>query len=200
MRSPTRLALLALTTLAALALTAPAASAQHEEVEVLNEHVQGMSHCNPCQVLVESTTQTTFTAHVSGFEFVQIVCNDTFEVEIYENGEGHIPEGSITLSGAGCPKEACTAAPEDTWPLHLEEFGPGDVRMGIRLCLQNIGDPTTAQHCDLTVDINDLGNHHYEFNSPDRPCGGPSPAQLEVTGHWIIHENAPEHNDVELVH
>lgn len=186
---------IAVATLSALALTAPTASAQHEPVAVVQE--PGDQPCDPCYILAEDTRETTITSHVFGNEIPQFSCNAALEGEIYDGGEGSVLNSEITLiGGAGCFKEPCTGI---DWPSHVEEHGPGDLRMSLTFCLQNIGGGGGST-CDLSLDVGDLGEHAYELDSPDRTCANSVPPVFtEVDGHWQT-VSAEDHDDMEIVH
>jgi hypothetical protein len=191
MRPAPRLALLAITALAALLLSAATASAD-VPVEV---HDESGNHCDPCEVHVVG--ESLF--HVTGVpSFVVTQCEDEFVAELYEDGTGHITD----LTNVGHNSQPCVTAQcngvgesesEIEWEFDLEEVAPNETELSTVLCLDSRADPDAAgNHCAVDILLEETDTHTYELQA-SQPC----PSGLTFEGTWTI-EGSPieiEHPD-----
>lgn len=193
MRLARKLALLATMAIAALALTATSASAQ---IEVIDTNSQ--QHCSPgpvhCEVLAHGEVGTVIQAHLlSGPEVTTSVCEDEFEAEINEDGEGQIEHQILT--GASCPNKPCEATSQISgdghpWPVHLREDPvTGEESLAVHFCLEPAGGGTQSE-CEINVHLDETAPSDYEFVAGDETCTGNTPPAgvraIEVTGEWHI--------------
>jgi hypothetical protein len=210
MRIARKLMLLALMVMTVMALSTPTASAVGVE---LTDEETGI-HCGiiSSSCLVEAHSESsgwTITAHLlNGVEVVALTCQDEFIASVGEDGEGALI--NQVLSGATCPNKPCEATSQssgdgDPWPVHFNEVDVGVFQMHMVFCLEPAAGGGSGRNCEITVDINDNGSHHYEFLAVDAVCGGtPPPAgvrAVEVDGHWLTEEHTTSaHTNVEISH
>jgi hypothetical protein len=198
MRTASKLLLLCATAVLAMALTASSASATGP-VEISNEATG--EHCNPCSVILEGES----TISVETPRIPVSFCENTFEAEIYEDGEGHVTQyTNANHTGGTCGTDKCNGIGEPTaeteWPFHIEEVGD-EFSLGIRFCLDSKANPNNpGAHCDLNTqdgDETDPGSHHYIGSAVDQHC----PAiNRVINGSLELHNDSPNHDAIEILH
>lgn len=222
MRLARKLFLLAVTAVAALALTASAASAQ---LTVSEEHTAGNQACTAvnkvghvvtggCHIEVVSTEHIPLVAFVPQ-RVVLSNCNVHLEARINATGGGWVTAAVLTdeVPPASPP---CTRAPCDEangtfrpWPLQIVEHAAGDEEVEATFCLRlgNLfggapGDP--GSQCEVHLEYTQTASHDIEIGH--HPSGAelcevsPSPpAMIGIENAHFTYEPVGE-DRIEVVH
>jgi hypothetical protein len=201
MRTASKLLLLCATAVLAMAFAASSASATGP-VEISNE-ITG-EHCNPCEIVVEGESVISVETPRIPVSF----CEDSFEAEIYEDGEGHVTQlNNANHTGGACATQKCNGvgepAAETEWPFHMEEVGSA-FALAIRFCLDSKAAPNNpGGHCDLTAGVAPEPAprvHHYLISAVDEHC---TAINRVWNSDWEIHDTfsgTGNHDAIEILH
>jgi hypothetical protein len=208
MRLARKLVLLVAMALAAMALTAGAANAQEEPVEVTDE----VTHC--------SLNTANCAVHVEGTSSLQLVlfgvnqgvisaCTDEFVAQLGENGAGNITSYTNNAGPSSpCTRIKCNEVGED-WPItNTGEYTGAQADEGhltVRFCLDAADNPGGAgTHCNAEIQVENHGNHKYGFRANNVHCVLiPGVAEVYLNGTWeseATPDPAEGQTDIEIIH
>jgi hypothetical protein len=217
MRIARKLFLLGAMALAAMAMTAGAASA--EGVIVYDE---AMNHCGDvtidvhqvdggCHVEVESEEDIPLYAHLGPplNELEISNCEVFLEAQLGEDGEGYITEADLTPPDEGTVP--CTRAPCDEadgtmlpWAIHFNEVD-GVETVEATFCLRTIqsGPGGAGTPCTVHLPWENNGGHHYEIgdsgHTAEYACENPA-VPVEIQAHFLSLEDELGEEEIEIVH
>jgi hypothetical protein len=208
MSTPRKLLLALCVTAATLAFTAFNASAAPGPIHFINEDT--LEHCDAsignCDVHIASVTPTTIVRVIAGVEQLISSCTDEFEATLDENPFGSaIHNQSLTGPVGVCTTRPCDQAGLTEWPIHSGlETAPNEGGLRLRFCLVSTLDGITPFPCEINVQVVEEGDHDYELRANGVPTGshcvlGPV-TEAEVFGHWVIEDNGPPFEDIEIIH
>ena len=182
MRFARKLFLLTAMAVAALALTAGAASAQTETPKTAFNELSG-TPCGTVTLNVHDAVggcHITFQSHEVGIPLHAYIpakttisnCIVNLEGQIGSNGEGWID--SITLTQPVDPVGTCIrtecdeAAPSHAdipWPFHVVEHSSGEEEVEATFCLRaaSAAEGSAGNRCEVHLEFTDLGGHNYEI-------------------------------------
>lgn len=186
MRHMRKLTLLVVTTAAAIALSASSASAHIS----ITDEANGGADCDPCFVSLdsvgnaESFTGTRITLIFMGMPLVLGTCVDELDLEVYEDGTGHITNQRLH-GGSSCARRPCNSTGPETgdgseWPFEAYETEFGDFLAEMTLCI-TLGGGTLTCHLDGISGNENI--HTYQLNVHEAPCEAPN-SNIRVTASW----------------
>jgi hypothetical protein len=206
MRLARKLFLLATMIVAALALSASAASAQ---VHVEQEH--GIGDNEPCAEIgchfeVKAEVAIPLVLQTAGGPVTLSNCEVHLETRVGEDGTGTVTRITLTNttppSNPGCTRTACDTAGGvvTPWPLSIAEAA-GVETVETTFCLRTIasGPGGAGTMCDVHLPWNDNGSHQYEIgNNATYSCENLPPVSIQNV-HFINEGGTPK-EDIEIVH
>jgi hypothetical protein len=208
MRLARKLFLLTAMALAAMALTAGAANAQEEPVEITNETIE---HCSVaaenCQLHVVGTSSLTlFIGGVS--QGVISACTDEFLATLGEDGDGFIYHGDYNnVDEPLCTRIQCNDSPGEDWAVSDvgEYMGsePTEGHLRVTFCLDLRSNPAGAgTTCTAEIQLSNLGSHKYGFAANGVVCPITTGVHVVLNGSWQSEAAAipSEGTDVEIIH
>lgn len=160
-----KLVLLCTIAIAAIAIAASTASAQETPVELVNP---AGNHCDPC--LVHAVGNSSVVIIMGGMPIVLTECNDEVEMELWEDGTGHITQYTTT-GGAACRHARCNGVgepqSETEWPISASgETGPNRSHVTIRICIEPNWNPNqTGAHCNVEATLTENFAYNYTFST-----------------------------------
>ena len=213
MRLARKLFLLTAMAIAAMAITAGAASAQEEPVAVIQEAVGGGA-CNVgtgnCDTHVVGSS--VLTQHIFGSESQASACNDEFVARLGPSGAGNIHIYTNNAPTPPCTRIKCTGVGEPTtereWPItNTGEYTTAgtvnDGHMRVRFCLDTAAMPNDpGTHCTVEIDVDeDAVNHRYLFKAVNEHCPVFPGVEAELDGTWASETTLdPGQEHIEIVH
>jgi hypothetical protein len=183
MRLARKLFLLATMAIAALALSAGAASAEvpvEVSDEITGEHCPAVSPTSGpppghvvtggCVVEFQSTEHIPLVVYTPS-PIVLFACNWHFTARVGETGEGFVTAMTFTdevpPTNPPCTRRPCDEAngTQLPWPLHIIEHAPGDEEAETELCFRTLssGPGGPQSRCELHFEFNEIADHQHEI-------------------------------------